>query len=95
MGTFYIDTSLSTWLLQSTHPNIKRQQIRPTGDEVERLIRQPMGPAVPQSLHDVLVEGLVAVCKAKPTGLDAVRWLGEWLLVNNPNKPRVQDPDDQ
>lgn len=45
-------------------------------------------------MHDLLVTGLVALCKAKPVGLDAVQWLGEWLLANNPNKPRVDDPDD-
>ena len=24
-------------------------------------------------------------------GVDAVEWLGDWLLANNPNKPSVQE----
>jgi hypothetical protein len=27
--------------------------------------------------------------------LDAVRWLGEWFLANNPVKPNVVDPDEE
>ena len=42
-----------------------------------------------KTLNEVLVDGLVELCKAKPTGLDAVRWLGEWLITNNPNRPGV------
>ena len=37
----------------------------------------------------VLIDGLVELCKVKPVGLEAVQWLGEWLLNNNPKKPRV------
>ena len=42
----------------------------------------------------VLVTGLVELCKVKPVGLDAVQWLGEWLLNNNPNNPRVDLADE-
>ena len=42
-----------------------------------------------KTLNEVLVDGLVELCKAKPTGLDAVRWLGEWLITNNPSRPGV------
>jgi hypothetical protein len=44
------------------------------------------------SIHDVLINGLVELCKVKPVGNDAVQWLGEWLIANNPNKPRVEGP---
>ena len=37
--------------------------------------------------NTVLVEGLVNLCKAKPVGNAAVRWLGEWLVANNPARP--------
>ena len=47
------------------------------------------------SVHDLLVTGLVELCKVKPVGIDAVKWLGEWLIDNNPNKPRVDGPDDE
>jgi hypothetical protein len=43
----------------------------------------PLG-SVNATLHSVLVEGLSALCKAKPATADAVRWLGEWLIENNP-----------
>mgnify|MGYP001069503931 CR=1 FL=1 len=46
-----------------------------------------------ESLSDFLVTGLVELCKTKPVGLDAVQWLGQWLLDNNPNKPQIEEPD--
>lgn len=93
LGTIYISDNDAVWLLQSSNPKIKKQRIKPTGEQVDALIRSPSGPAG-ESMHDLLVAGLVALCKAKPVGPDAVQWLGEWLLANNPNKPRVDDPDD-
>ena len=47
-----------------------------------------------QSLNELIVQGLVELCKVKPVGNDAVKWLGEWFLANNPNKPNVIDPDE-
>ncbi len=47
-----------------------------------------------ESINDVLVKGLVELCKVKPVGLEAVEWLGQYLLQNNPSKPKVVDPDD-
>ena len=46
-------------------------------------------PAAP-SLQGVLTDALAALCKEKPAGLDAVEFLGKWLLENNPNKPLEQ-----
>eukprot|EP00946_MAST-07B_sp_MAST-7B-sp1_P003761 g3761.t1 len=40
-----------------------------------------------KTMNQVLVDGLVKLCQAKPVGLDAVRWLGEWLIANNPARP--------
>jgi nucleoside diphosphate kinase len=34
-----------------------------------------------------LLAGLTQLCKEKP--LDPVKWLADWLLSNNPNKPKV------
>ena len=34
-----------------------------------------------------LTKGLTALSKAKPA--DPVTWLADWLLENNPNKPKV------
>ena len=36
---------------------------------------------------------LAELCKEKPAGLDAVRFLGQWLLDHNPNQPAVQEPE--
>ena len=44
-----------------------------------------------RTLHSVIVEGLTALCKAKPAGLDAVAWLGQWLVENNPRRGRVSE----
>lgn len=41
----------------------------------------------PETLHDLLIKGLTQLAKDKPAGLQAVQYLGEWLLNNNPNQP--------
>ena len=46
------------------------------------------------TLSDFLSEALSELCKEKPVGLDAVRWLGQWILKNNPNQPTVEEPTD-
>jgi nucleoside diphosphate kinase/adenylate kinase family enzyme len=65
--------------------------------EVEELLNEQPTPsaaavAPAQSLNNVLVEGLTQLCRVKPVGMDAVTWLGEWLLANNPQKPAVEEP---
>jgi hypothetical protein len=49
---------------------------------------------LPVSLLVHFTEGLTALCRVKPVGNDAVTWLAEWLLRNNPNKPVVSGPLD-
>jgi nucleoside diphosphate kinase/adenylate kinase family enzyme len=49
------------------------------------------------TLHTVLVKGLAELCKNDAPMKDqvaAVKWLGEWLLANNPRAPTVTDPSD-
>uniref|UniRef100_K3WSZ7 Uncharacterized protein n=1 Tax=Globisporangium ultimum (strain ATCC 200006 / CBS 805.95 / DAOM BR144) TaxID=431595 RepID=K3WSZ7_GLOUD len=42
-------------------------------------------------LLDVVAKGLTELCRAKPAGtVDAVTWLGNWFLNNNPTHPSVQ-----
>ena len=94
--TIFIETlSLSPYsenelALQSSAKGIQEQKRRPTGEEVGELIKAS-GSAGPggESVHSTLVTGLVELCKAKPTGADAITWLGEWLIANNPSKPAV------
>jgi hypothetical protein len=78
------------YVLQSDIEVIGKIKRRPTGEEVEAMIKAPMAPGK-ESIHDLLVTGLVELCKVKPVGVDAVEWLGDWLLANNPNKPSVQE----
>ncbi|KAL0281350.1 UNVERIFIED_CONTAM: hypothetical protein PYX00_002361 [Menopon gallinae] len=39
-------------------------------------------------VNPTLLEGLTQVCKHKP--IDPVLWLAEWLLMNNPYKPKME-----
>ena len=53
------------------------------------------GAAPGQSIHQLLVTGLAELCRVRPNGLDAVQFLGEWLLLNNPSQPAVLAPEDE
>jgi nucleoside-diphosphate kinase len=41
------------------------------------------------SVKPTLLEGLAHLCKEKPN--DPVVWLADWLLMNNPNKPKTEE----
>lgn len=41
------------------------------------------------TVNPTLLKGLTQLCKHKPA--DPIIWLADWLLVNNPNKPVVED----
>jgi hypothetical protein len=92
VNTLYLSPYGTDQALQSSLDPIKEQKKRPTGDEVDAVIKAA-GSAGPQgeSVYDTLVTGLVELCKSKPVGLDAVTWLGEWLISNNPKKPCVDE----
>ena len=80
-------------VLQSTNDSIGKIKSILKGNDLENMIKSPM-QSCSTSLNDLLVTGLVELCKVKPVGVDAVKWLGEWLISNNPNKP-VVDPCDE
>jgi len=42
-----------------------------------------------KSVNPTLLKGLTELCKQKPK--DPVLWLADWLIENNPNKPKVLD----
>jgi hypothetical protein len=92
LDTIYLVPQGGNWALQSSNPKICNQRPRPSGSELEGLIMQSSN-GMP-SIHETLVNGLVELCKVKPAGNDAIQWLGEWLLAHNPNKPRVDVPDE-
>lgn len=79
------------FVLKSTHELISDVLRRPTGAEVEALIKSPIRKDAEESIHSLIVTGLVELCKTKPVGIDAVDFLGEWLLANNPNKPSIKE----
>ncbi|KAJ9592754.1 hypothetical protein L9F63_015592 [Diploptera punctata] len=42
-----------------------------------------------ESVNPTLLEGLAQLCKVRP--VDPVVWLADWLLMNNPNKPKTNE----
>ncbi|EZA53261.1 Nucleoside diphosphate kinase-like protein [Ooceraea biroi] len=40
-------------------------------------------------INPILVEGLTLCCKTRP--VDPVLWLAHWLILNNPNKPKLPE----
>ena len=46
-------------------------------------------PAGKDTLSALLSKGLTELCREKPVGVEAIEWLGKWLLQNNPNQPQA------
>ncbi|ETI40354.1 hypothetical protein F441_14130 [Phytophthora nicotianae CJ01A1] len=44
-------------------------------------------------LVNLVVKGLTELCREKPPGLQAVKWLGNWFLDHNPAQPKVEVDD--
>lgn len=72
-----------------------------TVEQVERILKAQAHPAAAASdsaaakttsLHELLSQGLIELCRLKPRGDDALLWLADWLRRHNPSKPRVQLP---
>ncbi|KAL2724674.1 nucleoside diphosphate kinase 5-like [Vespula maculifrons] len=42
-----------------------------------------------ETINPILTEGLTLCCKLKPA--DPLLWLAHWLILNNPNKPRLPE----
>jgi hypothetical protein len=85
--------------LESHLETVSKIKQRPSGDEIEEMMKAPMMGEESESIQQLLVTGLMELCKVKPSGNDAIQWLGEWLIANNPNKPNVdednvEEPDD-
>ncbi|XP_076625562.1 nucleoside diphosphate kinase homolog 5 [Colletes latitarsis] len=55
---------------------------------IEPLLKnEPATDYLWEIVNPVLVEALSLCCKFKPA--DPVLWLANWLILNNPNKPRL------
>jgi len=77
--------------IQSTLKGIPKPKKVVTTDNVNKFISE-IKVGDNDTLPAVLTRGLAELCKVKPSDLDAVRWLGNWLLENNPNQPRIHEP---
>ena len=42
------------------------------------------------TMRSVLLKGLVELSKVKPRKEEAIEWLGNWLINNNPAQPIVE-----
>jgi len=76
--------------LESSLPGVLKPKVVPSGEGVRQYIGRTK--AGDETFPEFLTTALSELCKAKPAGLEAVRWLGNWLLENNPNKPKVEEP---
>lgn len=63
-------------------PNELVDPILPPGAATDDYLQRNLSPA--------LIKGLTELCRHKPA--DPLTWLAEWLLANNPNAPRVNEP---
>lgn len=74
--------------LSSSLPGIQDPKFIPQGDKAKAALAAVA--AGTGTLPELLKKGLAELCRAKPNGLDAVEFLGNWLLQNNPNRPAVE-----
>jgi len=74
-------------------------------EEIQQRMNQPLSSTSTSSsqsqsqqpsatLNTILTTALTKLCQLKPNKLDAIEWLGNYLLRENPNQPQVQQPDD-
>jgi hypothetical protein len=94
LDTIFLDYVDGELVLQSTDDNISKPKRKVSPELLDKLLQSPMTDNSPETLNELLSRGLVELCKCKPVGLNASEWLGNWLLANNPNMPRVDVPDE-
>ena len=76
-------------VLESSIENIRDEQSMNSNAEGASVV--PLAYGDSESAEEILVTGLLELCKTKLEGNDAIRWLGEWLLENNPKKIEICD----
>ncbi|CAB3978215.1 nucleoside diphosphate kinase homolog 5-like [Paramuricea clavata] len=52
--------------------------------------RQDAKDYLSRTVNKTLIKGLTELCKKKPQ--EPILWLSDWLIDNNPNKPRINQP---
>lgn len=93
VNTLQLTPNGVSYSLESTNASIAKPRRVLSQSDVEEIIKAPT-LAGGESLENLIVRGLVELCKSKPVGPDAITFLGEWLLANNPNKPLVSMADE-
>ena len=58
-------------------------------------MHEPVDAIVPNFLQSTLTKALTQLAREKPSSepLQACKWLGTWLLENNPNNPKSVAPN--
>lgn len=76
-------------VLESSIENIRDEQSTNSNAEGVSIVPPVYGDS--ESAEEILITGLLELCKTKLEGNDAIRWLGEWLIENNPKKIVICD----
>ena len=63
-------------------------------NEINQLLNSQIDTTKSVTFKTLILKGLTEVCKTKPMGEEAITFLGEWLLKNNPNQPTIVDAID-
>lgn len=94
---------LAAYQLSSTLPGIKiPRPIVSRQAALSYFARAPVGlstwnksqePEEDNLLVNLVVKGLTELCREKPSGVEAVKWLGTWFLDHNPAQPKMEADD--
>lgn len=77
--------------IESSNNYICQKRRVETPDDVDNMMNSKVGES--DTMRTVLLKGLVEVCKIKPRGEEAIEWLGNWLIANNPSQPRILESE--
>ena len=74
--------------IHSTNVYISPTNRVDTDDAVDSMLNSKIGTK--DTMRSVLLKGLVELSKVKPRKEEAIEWLGNWLINNNPAQPIVE-----
>lgn len=74
--------------LESSLPGISKPKIVPSGDGARQFLARTK--AGEETLPEFLTKALTELCKEKPE--KPLKWLGNWIIQNNPNQPTIREP---
>merc|ERR1719203_1897708 len=68
----------------------EEQMIKP--DPINPLQKLPVRRYLDQTIVPILLAGMTELIKDRPT--DPIEYLAHYLLNNNPNRPKIQEPEE-